>query len=150
MGEIEILLTHTNQTKMLRLLTVVLAVSAAWGQECGECLPSSYQGIIGQSTLAGIGSEIFPSVEGAFMARDAAVNKAVGYINDDNGTPLTVVVDYNSQTLFVTETGSESCKKSSFAGCLQNVCLEDGPVGGTVPLGGGGISMDILLGTGIL
>merc|ERR1711976_634830 len=37
--------THTNQTKMLRLLTVVLAVSAAWGQECGECLPSSYQGI---------------------------------------------------------------------------------------------------------
>merc|ERR1711893_99802 len=140
--------THTDQDKMLRLLAVVLAVSAAWGQECGECLPDSYQGIIGQSTLASVAGDVFPSVEGAFMARDATVNKAAGYINDDNGTPLTVVVDYNSQTLFVTETGSETCQKSTFAGSLENVCLENVQIGETFRLGGGGNSMDIQLATG--
>merc|ERR1711976_701570 len=99
MGETEILLTYANRNKMLRLLVVLLAVSTAWGQECGECLPETYQGIIGQSTLVGIAGDIFPSVEGALMARDKASNKAAGYINEDNGNPLTIIIDYNTQTL---------------------------------------------------
>merc|ERR1711893_90683 len=144
--------TYTRQDKMLRLLAVLVAVSAVWAQDddCGACIPDVYQGIIGQSSLVGIGGDIFPQVEGAFVAKDKGVNRAAGYIDTDDGTPLSVVIDYNSETLYVADRNTNVCQKSSFEGSPDSACLQDSVIQGEVTLGGGGNSMEVVIESGVI
>merc|ERR1711976_146311 len=140
----------TQEHKMLKLAAVLLSLTAALAQECGPCMPGTYQGIIGQSNLVAVGEEIFPNVEGAFMARDESANRAAGYINTDDGKPLAITINYDSETMYVAETESESCSRVAFKGKLLSSCLEDEVVTSRVRLGGGGNAMRAVVVTGTI
>merc|ERR1711976_495351 len=142
--------TLTQTPKMLKLAAVLLSLTAALAQECGPCMPGTYQGIIGQSNLVAVGEEIFPNVEGAFMARDENANRAAGYINTDDGKQLAITINYDSETMFVAETESETCSSVAFKGKLLSVCPENEQEASRVRLGGGGNSMEAVVVSGTI
>merc|ERR1712170_203027 len=140
----------TQEHKMLKLAAVLLSLTAALAQECGPCMPGTYQGVIGQSNLVAVGEEIFPNVEGAFMARDESANRAAGYISTDDGKQLAITINYDSETMYVAETETESCSRVAFKGKLLSVCLDNLQEMSRVRLGGGGNSMGAVVVTGTL
>merc|ERR1711976_353390 len=142
--------TLTETCKMLKLTAVLLSLTAALAQECGPCMPGTYQGVIGQSNLVAVGEEVFPSMEGAFMARDENANRAAGYINTDEGKQLAITINYDSETMYVAETDSETCSRVAFKGKLSSACLEDFSEVSRVRLGGGGNSMGAVVVTGTI
>merc|ERR1711976_37537 len=140
--------TLTQTPKMLKLAAVLLSLTTALAQECGPCMPGTYQGVVGQSNVLAVGEEIFPNMEGAFVARDENANRAAGYINTDDGKQLAITLNYDTETMYVAETDSETCSSVAFKGKLNNNCLENFEVVSRVRLGGGGNSMGAVVVSG--